>query len=218
MCFKLVQPLNLSTLGHLTLIKEVEDHSIGGVAAKTINQIENIRNVRSVSSLGTLHLFAISACFSHTHRGLPKKNPHALVAQTHSAPPDQWYLYSGASSHVTSNLNCLGDYQPYHGSETLQIGNGEGLLITHLGTSNIDTDSVNLLLTNVLCVPGITKNLLSISQLLRDNPITVEFNASHCYIKDRHTGQLLLKVKLMDFILYQLPLHLLHLRLFSVRT
>ena len=53
--------------------------------------------------------------------------------------------------------------------------------------------SEHLLLNHVLHVPNITKNLLSISQLLTDDNVIVEFVATFCFIKARTTGTLLLK-------------------------
>ena len=58
-----------------------------------------------------------------------------------------------------------------------------------LNTSN----SQSLFLNHVLHVPFITKNLLSISKLLADNPVTVEFLGDLCVIKARNTGKILLE-------------------------
>jgi GAG-pre-integrase domain len=45
----------------------------------------------------------------------------------------------------------------------------------------------------VLHVPSISKPLLSVSQLVADNAIIVEFNSCSCFIKDRATQQILLQ-------------------------
>lgn len=47
-------------------------------------------------------------------------------------------------------------------------------------------------------MPKITKNLLSVSKLATDNNITIEFDASDCFVKDKLTGQVLLQGKLRD--------------------
>ena len=59
--------------------------------------------------------------------------------------------------------------------------------------------------SNVLHVPTITKNLLSVSSLTSDNPVFVEFHARHCYVKDLATRKVLLHRKASDGI-YQIKL------------
>ena len=56
---------------------------------------------------------------------------------------------------------------------------------------------------NVLYVPEITKNLLSVSKLTADNNALVEFDANYCYVKDKLIGKILQRRKLRDG-LYQL--------------
>lgn len=105
-----------------------------------------------------------------------------------------WYIDSGASSHITNDSGKLLDFQPYFGSEELLVGNGNGLKIKHIGSVLLATYSHKpLLLNHVLHVPHITKNLLSVSQLLTDNNVLVEFVDNLCLIKARNSGILLLR-------------------------
>jgi GAG-pre-integrase domain len=120
-------------------------------------------------------------------------SPQALLVQPGSAPPESWYMDSRASAHVSPDLNCFTSYSPYSGTDQLQIGDGKGLPILHLGSSSLVTSSKPLVLTNMLHVPSISKPLLSISRLITDNNIIVEFNASSCLVKDRVTNQVLLQ-------------------------
>lgn len=65
-------------------------------------------------------------------------------------------------------------------------------------------------LNNILHVPDSTKNLLSISQFLKDNSVVIEFFSTHCVVKDLTTQRILLKGVLKNG-LYQLNLdHLAH--------
>jgi Reverse transcriptase (RNA-dependent DNA polymerase)/GAG-pre-integrase domain len=113
--------------------------------------------------------------------------------QPGTAPPDSWYMDSGASVHVTPNLNALTEYSPYSGSDQLQVGDGKGLEISHIGTTYLSTGTVSLLLSNVLHVQTIFKPLLSISKLTADNNAYVEFHTDYCLIKDQASHQVLLK-------------------------
>jgi hypothetical protein len=123
----------------------------------------------------------------------PRASPQALCVQPGTAPPEHWYLNSGASAHVTSDLNALTAYSPYTGSDKLCVGDGKGLDILHIGSARLFSNSAPLLLTNVLHVPNISKSLLSVSQLLADNSVYVEFHANCCLIKDQKTYHVLLK-------------------------
>jgi len=82
---------------------------------------------------------------------------------------------------------------------SLLVGNGERLKILASGTTTLN----NLNFHNVLYVPKITKNLLSVSELTTDNNALVEFVANYCYVKDKLTRKILLRGKLRDG-LYQL--------------
>jgi hypothetical protein len=88
----------------------------------------------------------------------------------------------------------------------VHIGNGAGLHISHIGSSTIPTSHSALKHMNILCVPCITKNLLSISQILKDNVVTVEFTNSTCVVKDKATQLTLLHGSIHDGLyLLQLP-------------
>lgn len=76
------------------------------------------------------------------------------------------------------------------------MGNGEGLSISHLGTSTFCPSSQTFLLRNLLHVPLITKNLLSVSQFANDNNVFFEFHPQLCLVKDLTTQTVLLQGKL----------------------
>lgn len=53
-------------------------------------------------------------------------------------------------------------------------------------------------LNNMLHVPTITKNLISVSQFAKDNGVYFEFHPTLCYAKDQVSGQMLLQGTLHD--------------------
>lgn len=69
---------------------------------------------------------------------------------------------SGASSHILSTRSNLDLVSPYADNNHVFVGNGNSLHIFHVGRCNITPDFV---LSDVLVVPQITKNLLLISKL-----------------------------------------------------
>lgn len=103
-----------------------------------------------------------------------------------------WYLDRKPTHHLTNNVHNLAEGKPYFDSQLLLSGNGQGLNITHIGCTCFYTSlRTSLTLNNVLCVPKITKNLISISKLLSDNNIIIEFSSNLCSIKDKMEQTLL---------------------------
>ncbi|KAI9161720.1 hypothetical protein LWI28_020105 [Acer negundo] len=119
-----------------------------------------------------------------------------MSANVASVADPQWYIDSGATNHITPDLNNLSINSEYRGNERLTVCNGQTLPISHIGHLSIASDMIPdylICLKNILFMPGIKKNLLSISQLTRDNAIEVEFNSSFCFIKDKATKRVVLK-------------------------
>lgn len=95
---------------------------------------------------------------------------------------------------MTSNSGILFNLQYYTGLEQLLVGDGNGLQIKHIGSVMLATlTSESLLLKIVLYVPHIKKNLLSISKLLTDNNVVIEFVDNFYYIQVRNSGITLVK-------------------------
>lgn len=98
-----------------------------------------------------------------------------------------WFPDTGATSHITADAGKLQSLVPYYGPEKIMVGNGDLLDITHVGTASINVGNGLLHLDNVLVVPQIKQNLLSVSQLTSDQPYIFEFSLSGFVIKDRRT-------------------------------
>jgi len=112
-----------------------------------------------------------------------------------------WFVDSGATNHITSQLNNLSLHAPYNGVDKVIVGNGKNLPISNIGVSHVYTQTHPksvLSLPNILHVPSITKNLLSVSQFTRDHNVVAKFNADSCLIKDKSSGHVLLRGQLKD--------------------
>ena len=101
--------------------------------------------------------------------------------------------------------------EPFAGNSKLIIGNGIGLCITHVGNDVLrmhnSSESITLKLNNMLLVPQISKNLISISQLTKDNNIVIEFTDKSCFVKDNVRNLIILQGK-VEKGLYRLLLFL----------
>jgi hypothetical protein len=106
-----------------------------------------------------------------------------------------WHLQTRTMDDNTSDLDRLAMREQYHSGDTVQVGNGTCLQILHTGSCSINTDTHPLSLNNVLYVPNISKHLLSVHKLSRDNNIFFKFHPWYYFIKDRATRKLLLEGK-----------------------
>jgi histone deacetylase 1/2 len=88
---------------------------------------------------------------------------------------------TGATDHITNDLDRLHIRERYNGNEQVHVGNGAGLHISHNGHGTINANAKSLHLRNALHVPQITKNLLSASKLTQDNDVFLEIHPSHFF-------------------------------------
>lgn len=113
-------------------------------------------------------------------------------------PTSPWLLDSGATHHISSDLANLSLHQQYNGGEEVIVGNGSGLPISHKGSTLLPSSNRSLKLTDVLCVPQIQKNLISIYKLCNTNQVYVLFFPSCFKVRDLKTGDLLLEGRTMN--------------------
>uniref|UniRef100_A0A803P3U5 Retrovirus-related Pol polyprotein from transposon TNT 1-94-like beta-barrel domain-containing protein n=1 Tax=Cannabis sativa TaxID=3483 RepID=A0A803P3U5_CANSA len=128
-------------------------------------------------------------------------DPTAFVAQNVPGFGDDqgWYVDTGATHHISYSEAPLDTTTPYSDSESVAVGDGKKLIISHIGKAFIPSkNSSPLLLNSVLQVPSITKNLVSVSNLTHDNNVFLEFHKTCCFVKDKQTGAVLLKGQLKD--------------------
>ncbi|KAH9751421.1 hypothetical protein KPL71_014290 [Citrus sinensis] len=108
--------------------------------------------------------------------------PQALTAMNLQDENDpQLYADSGATTHMVNSTGKLKKFIPYGGSDKIFVGNGQSLHISHIG----DTTHGKLNLKDILVVPKLKKNLLSISKLVDDINCFVEFNSLGFVVKSK---------------------------------
>ncbi|KAF8377599.1 hypothetical protein HHK36_030981 [Tetracentron sinense] len=159
-----------------------------------------------------------------THMNSPSEShayaeeiPQALAAMAISDPHDpEWIPDIGATSHMTNNPGILHSIYPYTGCDKITVGDGNTLPISHIGNTTLLTSYGKLKVDNVLVVPSITKNLLSVGQLTDDYSCLFEFRSDGFMIKDQWLGRILVKGT-RDGGLYSLTGNTTHTTLYSSR-
>lgn len=80
----------------------------------------------------------------------------ALGLQGKSKPTSQpWFVDSGASNHMTGSLEKLHNVHTYHGTQNIQIADGNTLSISAVG-------DINSSFRDVFVSPGLVSNLISV--------------------------------------------------------
>jgi histone deacetylase 1/2 len=115
------------------------------------------------------------------------------IASSKSLESQTWFVDSGASNHVTSDKGNLNNIRKYDGNEKLLVSDGNSLKISYVGRGNVPSlNNKSLVLSKLLHVPAIKKNLISVSQLTSDNNVFMEFYSDCCIVKDLQTKRILL--------------------------
>jgi hypothetical protein len=109
-----------------------------------------------------------------------------------SAVDNSWYTDSGATDHITDDLDKLKMHYTYGCHDQIHAANDSGMNITYIGTSIIPTPILTLALNNVLHVPSTQKNLILVHRFTLDNDTFIEFHPFFFLIKDRKTTKVLL--------------------------
>ena len=107
------------------------------------------------------------------------------------------FLDVSASKRVEAVLFFLplagGDWLSSSSSSHIVVGSGEHLPITHTGTGSLISGTSPIQLRNILVSPSLIKNLRSIRQIWRDNPVSVEFDLFGFSVKDLRTRAVILR-------------------------
>nr|CAN78706.1 hypothetical protein VITISV_028658 [Vitis vinifera] len=128
----------------------------------------------SISSVGNVNLTEYDAQEDQDYSKM-----EAIVATPEDLQNCCSFPDSGATNHVTHDLGNLNSGVEYNGNSKIHMGNGTGPEISHIGLSIFPSSSSPnkvLFLKNILRVPTIKKNLLSVSQFARDNNVYFEFH------------------------------------------
>lgn len=114
---------------------------------------------------------------------------------------------SGATHHLTPDLNNLQHSTPYFGTKQVVIGNGKSLPILNIGSKSLCSPSTSssVKLKSILHAPHLSHNLINIARLCHDNRAFIEFYSTHFLVKDIQSKTILLRGQL-EGGLYKLSL------------
>lgn len=111
----------------------------------------------------------------------------ALLSKGHGGCTE-WYVDSGATTHMTPMEQVL---KTKRGAsvEKITCANGDGLTVKNIGSSKFTVNGREVDLPDVLHVPGLAANLLSVSRIV-ENGNTVMFSKDGCIIRDKNNEKI----------------------------
>ena len=145
----------------------------------TKDQIDQlVKLLQSSSNLSSTS----SGCSFAQHGKFP------VVSFTCSNSNCTWIIDSGATDHMTGSSSLFSSYKPCAGNRKVKIADGS--LSPIAGTGDVKL-STSLTLSNVLHVPKLSCNLISISKLTQDLNCQAKFFHSHCEFQDTASGKMI---------------------------
>ena len=120
-----------------------------------------------------------------------RKKKIAAAANTSYGADSNWYVDSGATDHITHELEKVTMHERYNGHDQVHNADGSGMEISNIGHSIIRSPHRDIHLNNILHCPTSSKNLLSVHRIALDNHVFLEFHPFFFLIKDQVTKQIL---------------------------
>lgn len=107
----------------------------------------------------------------------------AFSATISNSDKKQWYIDSGASMHMCSNKEWMYNIRE-PSVKTITVANSEPLTVEGAGEINVNiSQGGKIQLKNVLYVPGLAANLISVSTITKSG-FKVVFNEKGCIVND----------------------------------
>jgi uncharacterized membrane protein YgcG len=132
--------------------------------------------------------------FDSSFHGVQEQCSASAATNSNSYGIDtNWYTDTGATDHITSELEKLTVRDKYHGNDQVHTASGAGMRINQVGRSLVYTPNRNLILDNILYVPEANKSLVSVHRLTPDNHAFIEYHPTHFLIKDQPMKKTLLR-------------------------
>ncbi|CAI5457543.1 unnamed protein product [Closterium sp. Yama58-4] len=126
-----------------------------------------------------------------------------LAGDGTNTPNDAWFLDTGATQHMTHSASFLTNVGAPGDVTRVVFGNGKSLPVVGVGSTRLIVDGGPVDITNVLHVPGLKVNLLSVTQLAKkDVKVTIDGATMNLFWKGKQFAQGVLNGEL-----YQLKTH-----------
>ncbi|KAL2932887.1 Retrovirus-related Pol polyprotein from transposon RE1 [Bienertia sinuspersici] len=104
------------------------------------------------------------------------------MAQTKA---EDWIIDTGATHHMTGNLQFLSHVKPTSNDLKINLPNGGLSMVSHSGRAHLKN---GMTLSNVMYVPSFRHNLLSAKKLAQESGCKLVFHSNYCIIQDENSS------------------------------
>ena len=176
------------------LLAFLNSQPVGETTQSSTSQQSPCLNTGGTSTSQPLALSASTSNYINNFSGkissfssftIPNSIPHSTVFSAKTINKSayikiDWIIDTGATDHMVHSESVFNSFTCVSNSY-VYLPNGEKVLVTHIGTVHIND---TLILTDVLCVPSFTFNLISVSKLNKSQCCCLIFLGSFCFIQD----------------------------------
>lgn len=117
----------------------------------------------------------------------PTDIEQALYTMSLNPPDNNWYMDTGATSHMTNNSGTISSHFNNNTLNDITVGDSSRIPIHGSGHTILKSPFPPLKLNNILYSPHLIKNLLSVRRFTTDNQVSIEFDAFGFLVKDYRT-------------------------------
>ncbi|CAI5960999.1 unnamed protein product [Closterium sp. NIES-65] len=122
-----------------------------------------------------------------------------LAGDGNNTPSDAWFLDTGATQHMTHSASFLTNVGAPRDVKRVVFGNNKSLPVVGVGSTRLIVDGGPVDITNVLHVPGVKVNLLSVTQLAKkDVQFTIDGATMNLFWKGKQFAQGVLNGELYE--------------------
>lgn len=120
---------------------------------------------------------------------LQERSSNSAATSSYNVDTD-WFTDTGATDHITAELDKVTTHERYKGGDHVKTANGADMVIAPIGQSTVCTPNKNIVLNDVLHVPSAKKSLASIHCLTHANNVSVEYHPYYFWIRIGQRGVL----------------------------
>ncbi|KAL2252169.1 UNVERIFIED_CONTAM: Retrovirus-related Pol polyprotein from transposon RE1 [Sesamum indicum] len=113
-----------------------------------------------------------------------------------------WIIDSGATAHMCNDKSMFDKLKAPNIRNYVQLADGTKHLVKYTGNMKIGN---KIMLENVLFVPNMKYNLLSVSRLCDNSPISFKFSKSHCVVQDLKTEDIIAIASIIEKLYVLIP-------------